>query len=140
MAAVPDDLAYLLERPFYGHLATVRPDSTPQVNPMWFLWDRESNTLLFTHTTYRAKYRNLQRNPAMSMCVTDPEDPYVFVEVRGRLIEVRPDPEGAFYPVLGARYGEPDTPVPADAAERVILVMSIDKVVRKGPRIRARDR
>lgn len=135
MASIPDDLAYLLEGPNYGNLATVRPDNTPQVNPMWFLWDRDSNTILFTHTTYRAKFRNLQQNPAMAMNVTDPDDPYVFIEVRGRLIEVRPDPEGAFYPVLGARYGKPETPVPPDAAERVILVMSIDRVVRKKPRL-----
>lgn len=129
MATVPDNLAYLLEAPNYGALATVRPDHTVQVEPMWFLWDQDQNTILFTHTTYRAKYRNLQQNPSMAMSVMDPDNPYVFVQVRGRLLEARPDPEGAFYPVLGARYGDPDTPVPPDAADRVVLVMSIDKVV-----------
>ena len=66
-----------------------------------------------------------------AMCVIDPVNPYAFLEVRGRLVEVIPDPEGAFYPVLGARYGNPDTPVPPDAADRVILVMSIEHVVQK---------
>ena len=98
---------------------------------MWFLYDSESNTLKFTHTTKRAKFRNLQANPAMAMEVIDPDDPYRFVEVRGRLIEVIPDPEGEFYPVLGARYGNPETPIPPDKADRVILVMSIDKVTQK---------
>ncbi|PRY57022.1 PPOX class probable F420-dependent enzyme [Knoellia remsis] len=128
---VPADLAPLLEAPNYGHVATVRPDGSPQVNPMWFLWDRDTDTIRFTHTTNRAKYRNLQANPAMAMEVLDPENPYRFVEVRGRLVETVPDPEGAFYPVLGARYGNPETPVPPDAPDRVILVMSIDKVIGK---------
>lgn len=131
MATVPENLTYLLTDPDYGSLATVRPDNTPQVNPMWFLYDAESNTIRFTHTDKRAKFRNLQRNPGMAMCVIDPDNPYVFLEVRGRLTEVLPDPEGAFYPVLGARYGNPDTPVPPDAADRVILVMSIDHVTQK---------
>ena len=131
MVTVPERLHHLLRDPNYGHLATVRPDNTPQVNPMWFLFDEATNTVRFTHTTKRAKYRNLQANPAMAMCVIDPDNPYVFLEVRGRLVEVIPDPEGAFYPVLGARYGNPDTPVPPDAADRVILVMSIDHVAQK---------
>jgi PPOX class probable F420-dependent enzyme len=131
MATVPDALADLLRDPNFGHLATVRPDGSPQVNPMWFLWDEESNTVRFTHTTKRAKFRNLRANPAMALEVLDPEDAMRFVELRGRLIEVVPDPEGAFYPVLGARYGNPDTPVPPDRADRVILVMSIDKVTQK---------
>ena len=129
MATIPAELVHLLEEPHYGSLATVRPDGTPQVNPMWFLHDAESGTIRFTHTRSRAKFRNLQHNPAMAMCVIDAKNPYSFIEVRGRLVEVVPDPEGAFSPVLGARYGNPDTPVPPDAADRVVLVMSIDKVV-----------
>ena len=89
MATVPDALADLLRDPNFGHLATVRPDGSPQVNPMWFLWDEESNTVRFTHTTKRAKFRNLRANPAMALEVLDPEDAMRFVELRGRLIEVR---------------------------------------------------
>lgn len=131
MATVPDDLLHLLTDPNFGHLATVRPDGSPQVNPMWFLFDAESNTIRFTHTTKRAKFRNLQSNPAMALEVIDPGNAMRFVELRGTLVEAIPDPEGAFYPVLGARYGNPDTPVPPDKADRVILVMSIDKVTQK---------
>ncbi|MFN8099418.1 MAG: hypothetical protein U0Q21_14160 [Dermatophilaceae bacterium] len=67
----------------------------------------------------------------LAMCLTDPADPYRFLEVRGRLVETIPDPEGACYPVLGTRYGNPDTPVPPDKADRVILVLSIDHVAQK---------
>ena len=121
---IPADYAHLLQLPLYGHLGTIRPDDTVQVNPMWFEYDGES--LLFTHTTKRAKYRNLQHNPSMSLAVIDPERPTSYLEVRGRLIDVQPDPEGAFYVVLGKRYGFADQTPPPDSADRVILVMSIE--------------
>jgi PPOX class probable F420-dependent enzyme len=127
-AVVPADLVDLLERPLFGILGTVRPDAKVQVNPMWFEYDGEH--IRFTHTTKRAKFRNLQRNPSMSLAVLDPEDPMRYLEIRGRLVEAVPDPSGAFYVVLGKRYGNAAQQPPADSADRVILVMSIEKVGR----------
>jgi len=122
---IPAHLLPLLEDPNYAYLGTIRPDNTVQVNPMWFLFDGE--TLRFTHTTKRAKYRNLQHNPSMSLAIIDPENPFHYLEVRGRLIEVVPDPEGDFYVTLGKRYGNPDQKAPADKADRVVLVMSVER-------------
>jgi PPOX class probable F420-dependent enzyme len=123
MATIPADLADLLERPIFVSLGTIRPDSTVQVNPMWFEFDGER--LRFTHTTYRAKYRNLQRNPSMSVLIIDPDEPQRYLEVRGSLAEVVPDPDGAFFVRLGQRYGDPDTAPPPDSKDRVVLVMDI---------------
>ena len=121
---IPTNLQYLLDRPFYGSLAIVRPDGSPQVNPMWF--ERVDDTIRFTHTTKRARYRHLQANPAMSFLVFDPDDPMVYLEVRGSLVEVIPDPTGAFYSRLKDRYGYPSDQPSPDAADRVIFVMSMD--------------
>jgi PPOX class probable F420-dependent enzyme len=126
---IPSDYAHLLEQPNYGHLGTIRPDGTVQVNPMWF--DLIEGTLRFTHTTKRAKFRNLQHNPAMSLSVIDPENPFHYLELRGKLVEVIPDPEGEFYVHLGKRYGNPDQVAPADKADRVILVMSIERTTQQ---------
>ncbi|SDO90858.1 PPOX class probable F420-dependent enzyme [Nakamurella panacisegetis] len=128
-ATIPERYLRFLEDPNYGNLGTIRPDDTVQVNPMWFLYDGEH--LRFTHTTKRAKFRNLQHNPSMSLSVSDPENPYDFIELRGKLVEVVPDPTGAFYVTLGKRYGNPDQQPPPDRADRVILVMSIEKVAVK---------
>jgi PPOX class probable F420-dependent enzyme len=121
---IPAHLTHLLEEPNFGFLGTVRPDDTVQVNPMWFEFDGE--TIRFTHTTYRQKYRNLKRNPSMSLAVTDPSNQETYLEVRGKLIEVIPDPTGAFYVRLGKRYGNAGQQPPADSPKRVILVMSIE--------------
>ncbi len=126
---IPADYAHLLEQPLYGHLGTIRPDDTVQVNPMWF--ELIDGTLRFTHTTKRGKFRNLQHNPSMSLSVIDPENPFHYLEVRGRLIEVVPDPEGEFYVRLGRRYGNPGQTPPPDSADRVILVMSVERTTKQ---------
>ena len=127
-ASIPEDLRPLLDRPLFASLGTIRPDNTVQVNPMWFEYDGEH--LRFTHTTYRGKFRNLQTNPSMSLLVIDDEDPQVYLELRGQLVDVINDPTGDFYVRLGRRYGNPDQQPPPDKADRVILVMSIERVNR----------
>ena len=127
MATIPDDYRDLVDRPIFASLGTVRPDGTVQVNPMWFGFDGEH--LRFTHTTKRAKFRNLQRNPSMSLLIVDPGDSGRYLELRGQLAEVIPDPEGAYYVELGRRYGDPDQAPPPDKADRVVLVMRIDRAL-----------
>jgi PPOX class probable F420-dependent enzyme len=124
-ATIPPALVPLLERPLFAALGTVRPDDTVQVNPMWFEFDGEH--VRFTHTNKRGKFRNLQRNPSMSLLLIDDENPQSYLELRGRLVEVFDDPGGDFYVRLGRRYGNPDTQPPPDKADRVVLVMSVEK-------------
>lgn len=122
---IPEDKRHLLEDANYGSLGTIRPDNTVQVSPMWF--ELDGDTLRFTHTSTRQKFRNLQHNPSMSLAVFDPANPVGYIEVRGRLQEVIPDPTGSFYDHLHRRYGG-DGMIPPDAPDRVILVMSIERV------------
>lgn len=128
-AIVPDAYRRFLDDPNYGSLGTIRPDDTVQVNPMWFHYDGEH--IRFTHTTKRAKFRNLQYNPSMSLSISDPGNPYDFIELRGKLVEAIPDPTGSFYVTLGRRYGNAAQQPPPDSADRVILVMSIDRIATK---------
>jgi PPOX class probable F420-dependent enzyme len=122
---IPADYRRLLEEPNYGHLGTIRANDTVQVNPMWFQFDGER--IRFTHTDKRQKFRNLQHNPSMSLSIIDPDNPFHYLEVAGKLVEVIPDPTGAFYVTLQNRYGNPSDVPPPDKADRVILVMSIER-------------
>ena len=88
---------------------------------MWFDWDGE--LLRFTHTTKRQKYRNIAANPNVAMSISDPDNPYRYLEVRGVVEEIVPDPTGAFYLRLNDRYSGPLTEPPADKADRVILIV-----------------
>lgn len=126
MIEIPAAARDFLDEIVVGILATVRPDGTPQANPMWFAFDADSGTIRFTHTSKRGKYRNLQVNPGMSFVIMSPNG-YRYAEFRGRLLEAIPDPTGAFYGDLSERY-DGDRQTPPDAADRVVLVMSIDAV------------
>ncbi|HEV2373970.1 MAG TPA: PPOX class F420-dependent oxidoreductase [Streptosporangiaceae bacterium] len=119
-AVIPESLADLLERPLYAHLATVRPDGTPQVNPTWFRFDGEYVWL--TATTRRQKHRNWQAQPAVALSVTDPDQPSRYLEVRGLVEQIIPDPEGTEFVRLAQRYGMPQGP-PPDAAYRIAVAV-----------------
>jgi PPOX class probable F420-dependent enzyme len=129
MVAVPAGYDDLLERPLYGHLATTRPDGSVQVSPMWFDWDGE--LLRFAHTTKRQKYRNVQRNPRVAISISDPDNPYRYLEVRGDVERIEPDPAASFFRRIANRYSgdepPPDAPprgeAPTDAPDWVVIVV-----------------
>jgi PPOX class probable F420-dependent enzyme len=127
--SIPSAYRRLLDLPIYGALGTIRPDDTVQVNPMWFEFD--GRFVRFTHTSQRQKFRNLQHNPSMSLSLLDPDSPFRYLEVGGRLVEIVADPEAAFYVRLQTRYGIVDGPVPADAADRIILVMDVERFTKQ---------
>src|ERR1044071_5049078 len=93
----PETHQDLLDRPLFAHLATVRPDGGPQVNPMWFAWDAEREVVLLTHTRERHNYRYVQREPRMALSIADPDRPYRYLQVRGVVEAVEDDPTGSMY-------------------------------------------
>jgi PPOX class probable F420-dependent enzyme len=117
---LPDSHRDLLEQPTFAHLATVRPDGSPSSNVMWFAWD--GSRIRMTHTKTRQKFANLGQEPRVAISIVDPEDPYRFLEVRGRVESiVDDDATASFYTSLQARYGM-DYKV-SDADVRVIITL-----------------
>ena len=64
-----------------GMLAFVAADGRPLVTPVWFVVD--DGELVFTTHRDTPKYRALQRDPRIAICVDDPHPPYSFVQVQG---------------------------------------------------------
>jgi PPOX class probable F420-dependent enzyme len=120
--APPESHAHLLERPLFAHLATVRADGAPQVNPMWFEWDPVSRVIRMTHTKTRHNFRYIQSEPRVALSITDPDDPYRYLQVRGVVERIDDDPTGSFYQRLQKRYRGYSSEV-KDRAVRVILTI-----------------
>jgi PPOX class probable F420-dependent enzyme len=118
---IPAELMDLLERPLHAHLATVRPDGTPQVNPTWVRYD--GTYLWLTTTRTRQKTRNWQRQPAVALSIMDPEKTWRYLEVRGVVERTFPDPTGAEFLRLADRYNMPQPGPPEDAAERIAVAI-----------------
>lgn len=124
--ALPESHKDLLERANFAHLATIRPDGSPQSSVMWFSWDGE--VLKLTHTKNRQKFANLQNEPRVALSVLDPENPYRFIEVRAVLESIEDDDaEASFYHSLQVRYGNV-YPIP-DADIRVVLTFRPEKFI-----------
>jgi PPOX class probable F420-dependent enzyme len=122
----PESHADLLDKPTFAHLATVRPDGSPQSSVMWFAWDGER--IRMTHTKTRQKFRNLAEEPRVALSIADPDDAYRFLEVRGTVESIEDDDaEASFYQSLQKRYGQSYRI--ADADVRVILIIRPDKYV-----------
>ena len=116
-SSVPASHQHLLADANFAHLATVRPDGSPQSSVMWFEWTGER--LLFTHTSGRQKTKNVQHEPRVAVSIHDPESPYRTLEVRGVVESIVPDPDAAFYRRLQARYGR--TNKVYDADQRIVI-------------------
>jgi PPOX class probable F420-dependent enzyme len=124
-AELPESHADLLERPLFAHLATIRPDGSPQSSVMWFAWDGQR--VRFSHTTTRQKYHNLLADGRVAFHVQDPENAYRTLEVRGQVESMEPDTDATFYRSLQQRYGS-DVPV-LDAEVRVVIVVEPTRFV-----------
>jgi PPOX class probable F420-dependent enzyme len=129
---IPESHRDIFERESYAHLATVMPDGTPQVTPVWV--DHEDGEYVLVNTARgRRKEKNIRREPKVGVSVLDPDDPYRYVSVRGtaELTE-----EGAVEHIdeLARRYmGVDEYPHhDSESGARVIVRISTDDVVTSG--------
>lgn len=85
---IPESLGDLLldETRAFLYLATTMPDGTPQVTPVWFNMDGEF--ILINSAKGRVKDRNMRLNPNVALAISDPKDPYRYMQIRGRVVEI----------------------------------------------------
>ncbi|WP_049572398.1 PPOX class F420-dependent oxidoreductase [Nonomuraea sp. SBT364] len=118
----------LLDAPNFATVSSVNPDGSPQSTVVWVRLDGDD--VLFSTVKGRRKPRNYDRDPRTSLLVIDPDDPYRYVEVRGR-VTMEDDPEGALIQELSHKYtGGPFQDKPG--AERVIVRIKPEKVTLRG--------
>ena len=89
MAKLTEQQAKLFLDRNFGAVATIRPDGTPHVTPVWVDYDGEH--VIFNSAKGRQKDRNVRRDPRVSMAIIDPENPYRYLEIRGRVVEITED-------------------------------------------------
>jgi PPOX class probable F420-dependent enzyme len=128
---IPADYADLLERPTFAHVATVGPNGEPQNNPVWFDWDGER--ISFSQTTGRQKVRNVQREPRVALSIIDPDNPYRYLEIRGVVERIDPDPDKAFIDKMAKKYlGADKYPWNQPGDERVVVVVRPEHTTKMG--------
>ncbi|MFI6639619.1 PPOX class F420-dependent oxidoreductase [Streptomyces sp. NPDC050504] len=80
-AALSDDLKALLDTPVFVSVATIQPDGSPQVSPVWV--KRDGDDVLISTTIGRRKEQNLRRDPRVTVLLQPFDAPYTYAEIRG---------------------------------------------------------
>jgi PPOX class probable F420-dependent enzyme len=96
----------------YAYVATVMPDGSPQVTPVWF--NTDGRFILINSARGRVKDRNMRARSLVAILITDPRDPfYRYLQIRGRVVQI--SEEGALEHInaLSMKYrGQPWEPTP----------------------------
>ena len=97
----------LFKKRAFASLATIMPDGSPQVTPVWIDYD---GTYLIVNTARgRQKDKNMQRDPRVAIEILDPDDPYRYLQVRGKVVEITEEGADAHIDKMAKKYLGKDT-------------------------------
>ena len=99
---IPEKYRDLFQKRAFASLGTLMPDGRPQVTPVWCDFDGEH--IIFNSAKGRQKDKNVRRDPRVAMTLMDPENPYRYLEIRGRVVEITEDGASANIDKLAKRY------------------------------------
>ena len=102
MATIPASHADLLQKKAFARLATVGADGAPQVTPVWV--DYDGTYVRFNTAKGRVRVRNLARNPRVALSMQDPDNPYRYLQIRGRVAEATEQGADAHIDALAKKY------------------------------------
>jgi PPOX class probable F420-dependent enzyme len=126
-ATIPANYMDLFKKPAFASLATLNPDGTPQVTPVWV--DYDGKNILVNTAKGRVKHRNLQRNPQVALVIPDPENPYRYLGIQGRVTEMTDSGADAHIDRMAKKYLNKDKyPFRQPGEMRVLLKITPSKV------------
>jgi len=130
MATIPASHADLLTKPAFAHLATVNADCSPQVTPVWI--DFDGTNVIVNTARGRVKAKNIARQPRVALAIADPENPYRYLGIQGRVVEMTENGGDAHIDKLARKYIGKDYPFRAPGEVRVIVKIAPEKVHTNG--------
>jgi PPOX class probable F420-dependent enzyme len=99
---IPEQYLDLFEKRAFAHLATLMPDGRPQVTPVWC--DYDGTYVRVNSARGRQKDKNMRRDPRVALSLQDPENPYRYLEIRGRVTEITEEGADAHIDSLAKKY------------------------------------
>ena len=127
MAAIPEQYKDLLQKKAFANLGTLMKDGSPQVTPIWFGYD--GTNILINSAKGRLKDKNMRNRPQVALSIVDPENPYRYMQIRGKVIEVTENSADAHIDSLAKKYLDQDTyPFRQPGEVRVIYKVEVERV------------
>lgn len=132
---MPDTLSTkareLISRPVLASLATLNPDGSPQLTPLWV--DLEGDDVVFNTAQGRIKARNFERDHRVAVSVIDPDDQYNVVAFRGTVIDVTTDGADEHIDAMAKKYLGVDTyPNRREGEVRIRVIVRTDHIAMQG--------
>ncbi len=120
MAAIPEQYLDLLTgKKAFAHLATLMKDGTPQVTPVWF--DYTDGMIRVNTARGRVKDRNLKVGSPVALSIADPDNPYRYVQIRGKVVKETEQGADAHIDSLAKKYMGVDSYPYRNAAEKRVI-------------------
>jgi PPOX class probable F420-dependent enzyme len=118
----------LIDDTNFAHVATRFPNGAIQVNPVWV--DRDGDRIVINSAEGRAKVKNLAADPQVTIEISNHENPYEYVEIRGRVVEMTHDGADEHIDALAKKYmGVAEYPLRQPGEVRVKIVIEVEKAL-----------
>lgn len=130
-SAFPEKFLDLFQKKAFCAFTTLMPDGSPQTTPVWV--DYRDGELWVNSAVGRRKDKNVRRDPRVAVTVIDPDNPYRYVEVRGRVREITQDGADAHIDAMAKKYlGQDKYPNRSATEQRVLYKIAIEKALTMG--------
>ena len=134
MNQMTEPVIQLLKGKNFAHLSTLMNDGSPQVTPTWIDLDEDSSSILIGTVEGRIKHKNVSRDPRVAISISDENNPYNMVLIRGRVIEQIKQGAVEHTDKLAKKYlGVDKYPFPTPIEKRIILKIKPEHVFQQQP-------
>ncbi len=117
----------IFSKKVFAHLATRMKDGSPQVSPVWV--DIEGDHIVVNSAKGRLKDRNMRADPRVALSVTDPDDPYSAIMIRGRVVKITEEGADAHIDKIAKKYlGQDQDPYRTSDEVRVLYYIEPERV------------
>jgi PPOX class probable F420-dependent enzyme len=128
---IPEKYLDLFQKKAFAHLATLMPDGAPQVTPVWV--DYDGNHVLINSARGRQKEKNMQPNAKVALSIIDPDNPYRYLEIRGKVDAITEQGADAHIDKMAKKYMDKDKyPYRNPTEKRVIFKILPTKTTQMG--------
>jgi len=125
--AIPEKFLNLFQKKAFANLGTIMSDGSPQVTPVWV--DYDGKYVRFNSALGRVKDRNVRRDPRVSLSILDPDNPYRYLAIRGRVVDITEQGADEHINRLSQKYlGQAEYPYRQPGEVRVLYKIEPEKV------------
>jgi PPOX class probable F420-dependent enzyme len=129
MKEITEPVAKLLKDKNFAFIATLMPDGSPQITPVWIDMDKNTNTILVNTASGRKKLDNISRDPRVAISVANQLNPYEMVAIRGEVVQQDTNSADEHIDKLAKKYLDLDKyPFRTPNEKRVVLKIKPDKI------------